>query len=299
MADAYKAKNATPIQRGGRLVNAMSVDVEDYFHAQALGIGPDQWDAMPQRTAASTHRILDMFGEAGVKATFFTLGWVAERHPELIRRITAEGHELASHGWNHTRVDKQTPEEFRADLRRTRNLLEDAGGQPVRGYRAATFSISHRNPWAFEVLAEEGYAYSSSVFPISHDYYGMPSAPRFGFYPLPGQPLEEYPMSSVTVAGRNLPCSGGGYFRLLPYFLSRWAMRQVNAQDLQPCIFYFHPWEVDPGQPRIEGLSAKSRLRHYTNLDRMEAKIRRLLQDFAWDRMDRVLLAPSATEATQ
>jgi polysaccharide deacetylase family protein (PEP-CTERM system associated) len=197
---------------------------------------------------------------------------------------------LASHGWSHTRADRQTPEEFRADIRRTKHLLEDVGGQTVRGYRAATFSISHRNPWAFEILADEGYAYSSSVYPVRHDYYGMPSAPRFAFYPLPSTAFEEYPMTSVQVGGRNLPCSGGGYFRLLPYALSRWAIRRVNTLDAQPCVFYFHPWEIDADQPRMNHLPLKSRLRHYTNLRRMEGKVRRLFDDFAWDRIDRILL---------
>jgi polysaccharide deacetylase family protein (PEP-CTERM system associated) len=293
-APVFPAKPLTLRRRDGQLVNAMSVDVEDYFHAQALNIDRGRWDGIESRVERNTERILGIFADAGVNATFFVLGWVAERYPALIRRIVEQGHELASHGWNHTRVDQQSPNEFRADIRCTKRLLEDTGGSLVRGYRAATFSISHRNLWAFDVLAEEGYAYSSSVFPIRHDYYGMPTAPRFAFYPVSGRHIEEYPMTSLRMAGRSVPCSGGGYFRLFPYALSRWAMRHVNEIDERPCIFYFHPWEIDADQPRISGLSAKSRLRHYINLERMEVRLRRVLADFPWDRLDQVLL-PVAT----
>jgi polysaccharide deacetylase family protein (PEP-CTERM system associated) len=286
----FAAKSLKLRRRDGQIVNAMSVDVEDYFHAQALNVDQSRWDGLDGRVERNTDRILAIFSEAGIKATFFVLGWVTERHPALIRRIVGQGHELASHGWNHTRVDRQNPQEFRTDVQRTKRLLEDTAGTAVRGYRAATFSINHRTMWAFDVLAEEGYAYSSSVFPINHDYYGMPTAPRFAFYPLANAAIEEYPLTSLRLGGRSLPCSGGGYFRLLPYELSRWAMRRINRIDERPCIFYFHPWEIDAGQPRMQGLSAKSRLRHYTNLGRMEARIRRVLADFRWDRMVRILL---------
>jgi len=274
-----------------RLVNAMTIDIEDYFHAQALSsrVNPAEWDSLPRRVMANSERALELFAEAKVKATFFVLGWVAERHPALIRRIVDEGHELASHGWNHTRVDRQDAETFRADIRRTKALLEQVGGAAVRGYRAATFSIGASNPWAFDVLQEEGYGYSSSVYPIRHDNYGMPSAPRFTYHPNGPNGIAEHPMTTVRVAGHTLPCSGGGYFRLLPYAFSRWAMRRVNRVDREPCVFYFHPWEIDPGQPRIAGLPFKSKLRHYTNLHGMENRIGRLLRDFAWDRMDRVV----------
>lgn len=296
MPEPFKLKQWTPLSRDGRLVNALSVDVEDYFHAQALSsrIGPDQWDRLERRVADNTRRILDLFAAAGVHATFFVLGWVAERHPDLVRRIVAAGHELASHGWNHTRVDRQTPREFAADLRRSKGLLEDLGGVELRGYRAATFSIGHSNAWAFDVLEKEGFAYSSSVYPVRHDYYGMPTAPRFAYYPRGTGRLEEYPMTSVRLGDANFPCAGGGYFRLMPYRLSHWALRRVNSTDLRPAIFYFHPWEIDAGQPRIAGLPLKSRLRHYTNLATMEGRIRRLLGDFAWDRVDRVFLEPKA-----
>lgn len=283
---------AAPQPATAPIVNAMSVDVEDYFQVEALAkvVSRDDWNSIPRRVAASTDRLIDLFAETGAKATFFTLAWVAERHPDLIRRIVAAGHELASHGLDHTRVDRQTPESFRADLKRSRAILEDIGGTRISGYRAASFSIGARNLWAFDVLEEEGYAYSSSIYPIQHDLYGMPDAPRLPFKPRAGR-LIEIPLTTVQRFGRNLPCAGGGYFRLLPYWLSRANLRRVHAEDKSPGIFYLHPWEVDPDQPRIAGLSPKSRLRHYLNLGAMEGRLRRLLTDFAWDRMDRIFLA--------
>jgi len=273
--------------------NAMTVDVEDYFQVQALAgvVSRDDWDTLPRRVELNTNRVLDLFAEASVKATFFTLGWVAQRHPLLIRRIVADGHELASHGWEHVRADDQTPEVFRSDVRRAKRLLEDRGGVPVLGYRAASFSIGRRNPWALEVLAEEGHAYSSSIYPVRHDLYGLPDAPRFPYRPRPASGLREFPITTARRFGRNWPTGGGGYFRLLPYAISAATMRMVHRDDGKPCVFYFHPWEIDPAQPVQRGLSLKSRFRHYTNLGRMEPKLRRLLHDFAWDRMDRVLEA--------
>jgi polysaccharide deacetylase family protein (PEP-CTERM system associated) len=273
------------------IVNAMSVDVEDYFQVEALSraVSRDDWNTIPRRVAANTDRLIDLFAELGAHATFFTLGWVAERHPDLVRRIVAGGHELASHGLDHTRVDRQTPEVFRTDLKRSRAILEDIGGVAITGYRAASFSIGARNLWAFDVLEEEGYAYSSSVYPVQHDLYGMPDAPRVPFHPRDGK-LLEIPLTTVRRFGRNLPCAGGGYFRLIPYWLSRANLRRVHDVDQSPCIFYLHPWEVDPTQPRVAGLSAKSRFRHYLNLGAMEGRLRRLLNDFTWDRMDRVFL---------
>lgn len=277
----------TPRIRPG-IRNVMSVDVEDYFQVQAFAhcISRDSWDSRPSRVEANTARILDLFVAHGVQGTFFTLGWVAERFPALVRRIVANGHELASHGWDHTRADAQEPEAFRADVRRTKAVLEDIGGVAVAGYRAATFSIGRRNMWAFRVLAEEGYRYSSSINPIAHDLYGMPEAPRVPFRP-DDSGLWEIPMSTVRLFGRNLPCSGGGYFRLLPTLLYRIGLGRINAEG-QPGIFYFHPWEVDPGQPRIPDCGWKSRLRHYTNLGRMERDLATLLRDFPWGRMDQV-----------
>jgi len=279
--------------------NAMTVDVEDYFQVQAFAhcIDRKDWDAFPRRVDLNTNRILDQFGAHGVKATFFTLGWVAERFPALIRRIVEDGHELASHGWDHTRVDRQEPEAFRTDIRRTRALLEDIGGVRVTGYRAATFSIGARNLWAFPILRQEGYLYSSSINPIRHDLYGMPDAPRLPFRP-DADGVLELPMTTVRLLGRNWPCSGGGYFRLLPTALYRIGLARVNRRDRQPGIFYFHPWEIDAGQPRVANAGWKSRLRHYTNLSRMAGDIDGLLRDFAWDRMDRVFASVLAGAAT-
>jgi polysaccharide deacetylase family protein (PEP-CTERM system associated) len=271
------------------VTNAMTVDVEDYFQVQAFAGCVDRagWEGFPSRVEANVDRILGQFDRAGVHATFFTLGWIAERHPAMVRRIVAAGHELASHGWDHTRADSQDPETFRLDVRRTRALLEDIGGVPVTGYRAATFSIGARNQWAFGILRDEGYRYSSSINPIAHDLYGMPDAPRVPFQP-DDNGFWEIPMTTVRMFGRNFPCSGGGYFRLLPSVLYRKGLARVNAVEGRPGIFYFHPWEVDPGQPRIEGAHWKSRLRHYTNLSRMAASLDEILRLFAWDRMDRV-----------
>jgi polysaccharide deacetylase family protein (PEP-CTERM system associated) len=246
------------------------------------------WDSWPRRVEANTDKVLSLFAERNVKATFFTLGWVAQRHPGLIRRIVEQGHELASHGLAHVPVFEQTREQFRADIRQTKKILEDIGGTAVKGYRAASFSINHKSMWALPILAEEGYLYSSSIFPVVHDFYGMPDAPRFAFKPQ--HDLVEIPLTTVSLFGRNFPCSGGGYFRLLPYEVSRWAFRRVNASDHQSAVFYFHPWEVDPDQPRPSGLPLKSRLRHYMNLNRMETRLRHLLADFSWTRMDKLFL---------
>jgi polysaccharide deacetylase family protein (PEP-CTERM system associated) len=271
------------------MINAMTVDVEDYFQVQAFAhcIDRRDWDAFPCRIDLNTNRILDQFDAAGVKATFFTLGWAAQRFPGLIRRIVDDGHELASHGWDHTRVDKQDPGTFRADIRRTRALLEDVGGVGVTGYRAATFSIGARNMWAFPILRQEGYVYSSSINPIRHDLYGVPDAPRAPFRPH-ADGVMELPMTTVRLLGRNWPCSGGGYFRLLPTAWYRAGLARVNLVDRQPGIFYFHPWEIDPEQPRIPNAGWKSHLRHYTNLSRMAGALDIVLRDFTWDRMDRV-----------
>jgi len=279
------ANTASPV----RVVNAMTVDVEDWFQVQAFaGLIPrDSWEDLPRRVEANTEAFLQMFADAGVKATFFTLGWVADRHKSLIQRIVAEGHELASHGYWHRLAHEQDRATFREDVRRARTVLEDAGGLPVRGYRAPTFSINARNPWAFEVLEETGYTYSSSVFPIRHDLYGMPDAPRFPHKVGSGR-LLEIPMTTVHLGGRNLPCSGGGYFRLFPYALFRAGLRRFNMADRAPGVFYTHPWEIDPGQPRVAGASRMARFRHTVNLDKTRARIERLLRDFAWDRMDRV-----------
>lgn len=270
-------------------VNAMSVDVEDYFQVSAFEqhVPRSAWDSTPLRVEANVERILALFEQRNVKATFFTLGWVAERHPEMVRRIVAAGHELASHGWQHIRVNTQQPAAFREDVTRTKALLEDLGGVPVTGYRAASYSIGAGNLWALDVLADAGYSYSSSIAPIKHDLYGMPEAPRFAFAAAGGR-LTEIPVTTLTLAGRNINCGGGGWFRLFPYGFSRWALRRINRQEGESGLFYFHPWEIDPEQPRPEGLPARTRFRHYLNLGRMEQRLQRLLGDFRWDRMDRV-----------
>ncbi len=267
--------------------NAMTVDVEDWFQVQAFAgtIARADWDSLPRRVEANTDRFLAMFEAAGVRATFFTLGWVADRHPALVRRIVAAGHELASHGYAHRLAHEQTPAEFRQDVGRARRLLEDVGGMKVRGYRAPTFSINTQNPWAFDVLAEEGHAYSSSIYPIRHDLYGMPYAPRVPHRVANGR-LLEIPMTTVRVGGRNLPCAGGGYFRLLPYALFRAGLRRVNKE--QPGMFYTHPWEIDPGQPRNDAAPRMAKFRHYVNIGRTERRIGRLLRDFSWGRVDEV-----------
>ena len=269
--------------------NAMTVDVEDYFQVQAFaGVVPRSgWDGFAPRVDANVARILEQFAHAGVHGTFFTLGWIAERHPAMVRRIVAAGHELASHGHWHYPVDTQRPEDFRADIARAKAVLEDAGGVAVAGYRAPTFSLGPRTPWAFAILAETGHRYSSSIYPVRHDLYGSPDAPRFA-HTHAGTALLEIPMTTLRLAGQNLPCSGGGYFRLLPYWLFRAVLRRAVAGNAAPALFYTHPWEIDPGQPRIATPSRLSRFRHYHNLHRTAARLDRLLADFAWDRMDRV-----------
>jgi polysaccharide deacetylase family protein (PEP-CTERM system associated) len=271
-----------------RPINGMSVDVEDWFQVGAFEtvIDKQDWPSLAQRVERNCDAILAMFDETGIRATFFTLGWVAQRHPALIRRIADSGHELASHGWDHDRVFRMTAQQFALDLDMSRKVIEDAGGQAVTGYRAPSFSIDARTPWAHRVLAEQGYAYSSSVAPVAHDHYGWREAPRFAFRPVADSDLLEIPVTTATFAGRRLAAGGGGFFRVLPYGFSRWAIRQVNRRDGRPAVFYFHPWEVDPDQPRVGGAPMKSRLRHYSRLDAMAGKLRQLIGEFRWDRMD-------------
>ncbi|BBI21005.1 polysaccharide deacetylase [Qipengyuania flava] len=272
---------------GMTIVNGLSVDVEDWFQVGAFEhtIAREDWDGLELRVGDNVARILDLFDEAGVKATFFTLGWIAERNRTVMRAIVDRGHELASHGYDHARVFTLSRTEFAEDLAKSRAILEDAAGQAITGYRAPSFSIDARNRWAHEVLAEHGYAYSSSVAPIVHDHYGWRDAPRFAFDPVPGSELVEIPVTTAILRGKRLAAGGGGFFRVLPYGFSRWAIRQVNAEG-RPAVFYFHPWEVDPGQPRVASAPMRSRLRHYTNLSRMAGKLSDLLGDFAWGRMD-------------
>ncbi|MGE4430166.1 MAG: XrtA system polysaccharide deacetylase [Sphingobium sp.] len=270
------------------MINALSVDVEDWFQVGAFEKTLDRadWDGLECRVERNVDAVLALFAEKGVKGTFFTLGWVAERFPATIRRIVEAGHELASHGYDHQRVFTFAPEAFRADLRRSRALLEQAGGVAVSGYRAPSFSIDARTPWAHAILAEEGYRYSSSVAPVVHDHYGWPEAPRFAFRPVAGSDLLELPVTTARLGGRTLAAGGGGFFRLLPYAFSRWAVRQVNGRDGRPAILYFHPWEIDPDQPKVAHAPLKSRVRHYSNLAVMAPKLRRLIGDFSWGRID-------------
>jgi polysaccharide deacetylase family protein (PEP-CTERM system associated) len=286
------------LSKRATVTHAMTVDVEDYFQVYAFFhcISRESWDRFECRVEANLDRILAQFAAAGVSATFFTLGWIAERHQQMVRRIVDAGHELASHGYDHRRVDAMDPAAFREDLHRTKIILEDIGGVAVRGYRAPTFSIGPTTPWAFDIIADEGHHYSSSVNPVRHDNYGMPDAPRVPYRPTGGN-LWEFPMTTARLIGRNLPCSGGGYFRLLPYTLFRYGFRAATDAESRPGIFYFHPWEVDPGQPRVPGCGLKSRLRHYTNLAAMSARLDRLLGDFTWDRMDRVFAAQLASSS--
>jgi polysaccharide deacetylase family protein (PEP-CTERM system associated) len=273
------------------ITNALTIDVEDYFQVSAFApyIRREDWAQRECRVERNVHRILALLAERQVHATFFTLGWIAERYPHLVREIVAAGHELASHGYGHERASDLDERAFRHDVEHAKKLLEDLGGVPVKGYRAPSFSIGVGNLWAFESLARAGYVYSSSVYPIAHDHYGMPDSPRFAYRVGQGG-LLEIPASTLRLMDRNMPSSGGGYFRLMPYALSRWMIQQVNARDREPAIFYFHPWEIDPEQPRVAGVDLRSRFRHYVNLSRMEGKIAQLLKDFRWDRMDRVFL---------
>ena len=276
--------------------NAMTCDVEDYFQVSAFAPHIDRasWPTRECRVEANIERILALMAEGDVKATFFTLGWIAERYPEMVKRIAAAGHEVASHGYGHLRASDQDLAEFTDDITRSKALLEDIGGQAVIGYRAPSFSIGKANLWALDALLDAGYQYSSSIYPVAHDHYGMPDAPRFAFYPKGSDGLLEIPITTVKMGQRNLPAGGGGYFRLLPYALSRWMMRRVNVEEHEAAIFYFHPWELDPGQPRPDGVDLKSRFRHYVNLGRTEARIKALTRDFKWDRMDNIFLAGTA-----
>jgi polysaccharide deacetylase family protein (PEP-CTERM system associated) len=274
------------------MLNAFTIDVEDYYHVSAFEAVVPQatWDRYESRVVANTQRLLDLLDTYTTKATFFVLGWVAERHPALVRTLAARGHEVASHGHAHQRVYTQTPAQFRAETRRAKQCLEDTLGQPIRGYRAASYSITRASLWALEVLREEGFAYDSSIFPIRHDLYGLPQSPRF-CHRLPGPsaaPLVECPLSTLRVGGINVPLAGGGYLRLFPYAYTRWGMRYLNRHEGQPAVVYLHPWEVDPGQPRIPA-GRLARFRHYTNLQKMAGRVERLLQDFAFGTMAEVL----------
>ena len=276
------------------ITNALTIDVEDYFQVSAFApyIARADWEQRECRVERNVDRILALLDEHDTEATFFTLGWVAERYPQLVRRIAEQGHEIASHGYGHQRASDLSPEQFRADIARAKAVLEDLSGSEVAGYRAPSFSIGPGNLWALEALARAGHRYSSSIYPIRHDHYGMPDAPRFAHQAADG--LIEVPITTLRLFNRNLPSSGGGYFRLLPYALSRWMLRQVNSADGESAVFYFHPWEIDPDQPRIAGIDRKTRFRHYVNIHRMERRLQSLLGDFKWGRMDRLFLGRTA-----
>jgi polysaccharide deacetylase family protein (PEP-CTERM system associated) len=273
------------------MLNALSVDVEDWFQVGAFETVIDRraWDGLEHRVESNAEAVLDLFAEAGVKGTFFTLGWVAERYPAVIRRAAEAGHEIASHGWDHKRVFTLGEAGFRADLRRAHAAIAAASGVEPRGYRAPSFSIDARTPWAHRVLADEGYAYSSSVAPIAHDHYGWREAPRFAHRPLRGSDLIELPVTTVELGGRRMAAGGGGFFRLLPYRFSDWAITRVNEREGRPAVFYFHPWEIDPGQPRVAGASLRSRLRHYSRISEMRPKLLKLLKAYQWSRTDDVV----------
>ena len=276
------------------MLNALTIDVEDYYQVSAFeSIVPlADWERYESRVEKNTHRILDLLDAHTTTATFFVLGWVAERHPRLIRTLVARGHEVASHGYAHRRVYTQTPEQFRTETRRSKCLLEDTLGQPIRGYRAASYSITRHSLWALDVLREEGFVYDSSIFPIRHDLYGIPSHPRF-CHMIPGQsdaPLVEFPLSTLRLGGTNFPIAGGGYLRLFPYAYTRWGIGYLNRREGQPAVVYLHPWELDPEQPRLPA-GKLSRFRHYTNLHRMEERFVRLLQDFSFGTVSEVLQA--------
>ena len=277
-----------------RIVNALTIDVEDYFQVSAFApyIRRQDWDSRECRVERNVDRILELLDAAGIKATFFTLGWIAQRYPELVRRIANGGHEVASHGYGHERASDLSREAFSQDVQRAKAILEDLTGQVVLGYRAPSFSIGLSNLWAFDQLARAGYQYSSSIYPIRHDHYGMPDSPRFAYRVGVdgGSGLLEIPITTLRVMRRNLPSSGGGFFRLLPYAVSKWMLQRVNRSDGEAAVFYFHPWEIDVDQPRIPGIDAKTRFRHYVNIARTEQRLQRLMQDFSWGRMDRIFL---------
>lgn len=283
--------------RIGPLINALTIDVEDYFQVSAFAsyIPRSQWPERECRVEANVDRILCLLQEHNIQATFFTLGWIAERYPGVVRRIVDGGHELASHGYGHERATEQSREAFFSDIQLAKILLEDISGQEVKGYRAPSFSVGTSNLWVFDCLEKAGYRYSSSIYPIRHDHYGIPDAPRFAHQI---RSLVELPATTLRLGSRNWPAGGGGYFRLFPYPLSRWMLRQVNKVEGKPVIFYFHPWEIDPGQPRIPGLSARARFRHYLNIGHMESRLRRLVADFDWGRMDRIFLNHAPHQAS-
>lgn len=285
--------------------NYLTIDVEDYYHVSAFETisPPSSWAARESRVERNTERVLSLLAEANVMATFFVLGWVAQRHPSLVPRIAAQGHEIASHGYQHQRVGTQDRATYREDIRRSKQLLEEQLGAAVNGYRAPSYSITRQTDWAFDELLDAGYLYDSSIFPMQHDFYGIPDWPRFAGYAvkegdnwiardrpaIAGASIRELPITTLRLGSRNLPIAGGGYFRLLPYAATRWGLSRINQHEQQPFVFYLHPWEFDPQQPRMQGCSAKSKFRHYLNLDKTEERFRRLLRDFSFNPIQHAL----------
>lgn len=271
------------------VTHAMTVDVEDYFHVAAFAkvIKPSDWHQWPSRVEANTDKLLQLFADHNLKITFFVLGWVAERHPQLVKRICAQGHELASHGYSHQLVYQQTPEVFRSETAKSKQILEDLAQQPVNGYRAASYSITRKSLWALDVLAELGFTWDSSIFPTRHDNYGIPGSPEepYTLITSSGAHLTEFPLTTAKVLGQSIPAAGGGYFRQYPYALSRWLFKRASQNQTRPQIFYLHPWEIDPGQPRVPNASWFSNFRHYTNLKRCLPRLEQLLADFQFGTM--------------
>jgi len=278
----------------------MTVDVEDYYHVAAFEkvIAPKTWDQWPSRVVSNTNRILALFQQANIKATFFILGWVAERHPTLIKEIKAQGHEIASHGYSHQLIYNQTEQVFREETAKSKKILEDLIQTPITGYRAASYSITHQSLWALDALAELGFTWDSSIFPVHHDRYGIPSSPRSPYIikTNTGQQLTEFPLTTANIFGQSIPAAGGGYFRQYPYSLSRWLFNRASQNQTQAQIFYLHPWEVDPAQPKVEGLSWLSRFRHYTNLDRCLPRLRRMVNDFSFGTVSQSLNSVQISE---
>ncbi len=277
------------------IINAMTVDVEDYFHVSAFEdtIKESDWHNLPLRVERNTYRLLELFEKYNVKSTFFTLGWVAQRCPNLIKAIVDQGHELASHGFSHQRATEMTKEEFFADVEQSKNILEELSGKEVIGYRAPSFSINDTNTWIYDVLIELGFLYSSSTYPINHDLYGVPNWPRFPYQrdeSTESNKLIEIPIPTIRKNNVNTGIGGGGYFRLYPYWLSKKRIDKFHQQEQKPYSFYFHPWEIDPEQPKVKEASLKSKFRHYVNLSKMEGKLEQLLKDYQWDTMKSVYL---------
>lgn len=278
----------TAASKSATIVNALTIDVEDYFQVSAMApyVRRDEWNVRECRVERNVERILFMLDRSGAKATFFTLGWIAERYPALVRHIADQGHEIASHGYGHERVNELSREAFVTDIVRAKDTLEGVVGKPIVGYRAPSFSIGSGNLWAFDCLEQAGYRYSSSIYPIRHDHYGMPESPRFAHRVR--ERLWEIPATTLRIFDRNWPSSGGGFFRLLPYRVSRWMIEQVNRVDRESAVFYFHPWEIDSGQPVIPGIDFRTRFRHYVNIGRMAQRLESLLVDFRWGPMNQV-----------